>query len=136
VDADIADEAQIVEVHGDLIEQVFVNLLDNAARHSATPATIRVTARKSDEGIVIEVLDDGPGIPEREREKVFEPFYRIRDGVRESGAGLGLSICRGIIRTHGGDITAHASPDGRGSLLRIRLPASSANPPVISDESE
>lgn len=134
LEIDIADDAQIICVHGDLFEQVFVNLLDNAARHAPEPAIIRVSAVSEGEAIVIDVADDGPGIPEREREKVFDPFYRVRDDDRGSGAGLGLSICRSILRTHGGDITAHAGADGRGAILRIRLPIVRSQPAGYDDE--
>jgi two-component system sensor histidine kinase KdpD len=124
----VADDAQLMYVHGDLIEQVFVNLIDNAARYSPRQGAIRVTARKEDGAVVIEISDEGPGIPEGEREKVFDPFYRVRERDRKSGTGLGLSICRGIIRAHGGDVTAHPAAIGPGALLRLRIPQSQDKP--------
>jgi two-component system sensor histidine kinase KdpD len=121
----VADDAQLIYAQGDLIEQVFVNLLDNAARYSPANGTIRIKAAKEADEIVIEVSDDGPGIPAADREKVFDPFYRVPQGDRKSGTGLGLSICRGIVRAHGGEVTAHANPDGAGSLLRLKIPQAS-----------
>ena len=120
---DIADDAQLIHVHGDLMEQVFVNLLDNAARHSPEHGTIRIVSRRCGNTVDIEVRDDGPGIPASERERVFDPFYRVHERDRKSGTGLGLSICRGIVSAHGGEVTAHAGPQGRGTSIRVRLPA-------------
>jgi two-component system sensor histidine kinase KdpD len=118
----IAENAQLVYVHGDLIEQVLVNLLDNAARHAPAGSTIEVTASSADGEVQIEVADSGPGIPEADLERVFDAFYRVHDRDRKSGTGLGLSICRGIARAHGGDVTAHRVPGGGGALLRLRIP--------------
>lgn len=122
LELDVAADAELVYVHGDLIEQVFVNLLDNAARYSPEHGRIRVTARRHADAIVIEMTDEGPGIPEPDREKVFDPFHRVRERDRKSGTGLGLSICRGIVAAHGGEVTAHANHEGRGTLIRVSLP--------------
>jgi two-component system sensor histidine kinase KdpD len=99
-----------------------VNLLDNAARYSPRNGSIRVTSRRTAGSIVIDVADQGPGIPETEREKVFDPFYRVHERDRKSGTGLGLSICRGIVQAHGGEVSAHARRDGPGTLIRICIP--------------
>ena len=120
---DIADDAQFVRVHADLMEQVFVNLLDNAARHSPEHGTIRIVSNRRGDAVEVEVCDDGPGIPASERERVFDPFYRVRERDRKSGTGLGLSICRGIVSAHGGEVTADAGPDGHGTSIRVSLPA-------------
>ena len=130
----VAADAELVFVHGELVEQVLVNLLENALRYSPPGADIDVTARVAGDDVCIEVQDRGPGIPEAERERVFEPFYRVHDRDRKDGAGLGLSICRGIARAHGGDVTAHARPDGgSGTLLRLRLPRAEAGPHAEPD---
>lgn len=117
IDADAA----IIHVNGDLIEQVFVNLFDNAVRHTPIRPVINVRAATCGDTVVIDIADNGPGIPQPEREQVFEPFYRLREGDGGSGTGLGLSICRGIVQAHGGDITAHEA-EGGGTRMRIRLP--------------
>ena len=114
--------AEFILVHGDLVEQVFLNLFDNAVRHAERPVAINVSARREGDSVLVEVADDGPGIPAGDRESVFEPFYRVREGDSPGGAGLGLSICRGIVRAHGGEIEAGANPATGGTLMRIRLP--------------
>ena len=122
VKVDVSGDAQLLNVHGDLMEQVFVNLLDNAARYSPANATISINVARNGDAVVVEISDEGPGIPEADREKVFDPFYRVHERDRKSGTGLGLSICRGIVRAHGGEVTAHARTAGRGAVLRLRLP--------------
>ncbi|HUD96748.1 MAG TPA: ATP-binding protein [Woeseiaceae bacterium] len=118
----VSGDAQLLNVHGDLMEQVFVNLLDNAARYSPANATIGINVARNGDAVVIEISDEGPGIPEADREKVFDPFYRVHERDRRSGTGLGLSICRGIVRAHGGEVTAHARTAGSGAVLRLTLP--------------
>jgi two-component system, OmpR family, sensor histidine kinase KdpD len=130
---DIADDAQLVYVNGDLLEQVFVNLLDNAARYSPEQGTVRVTARRLGDAVLIEVSDEGPGIPVADREKVFDPFYRVHEGDRKSGTGLGLSICRGIVAAHGGDVTAHANRQKDGAVIRISIPQVAGDAPGQDD---
>jgi signal transduction histidine kinase len=66
---------------------------------------------------VAEVADRGPGIPEADRQRIFEPFYSTKDST-----GLGLSVCHSIVRDHGGDLSA-AGREGGGSVFRMRLPA-------------
>jgi two-component system, OmpR family, sensor histidine kinase KdpD len=122
IKADVSCDAQLFNVHGDLMEQVFVNLLDNAARYSPAQSEICVRVTREADAVVVEIADEGPGIPEADREKVFDPFYRVHDGDRKSGTGLGLSICRGIVRAHGGEITALAGATGSGAILRIAIP--------------
>lgn len=118
---DIADDAELIYVHGDLIEQVLVNLFDNAVQHSPHGGRINVRARRDNDDVVIDISDQGPGIPEADRERVFDPFYRVHERDRKSGTGLGLSICRGILRAHGGDASALPPEGGIGALLRLRI---------------
>ena len=119
-------EMLLVPMDGLLMEQVFINLLENVARHTpaGTPVTIR--ARREPSAVVIEVMDRGPGIPASEEKVVFDEFRRSRDGTT-AGLGLGLTICRGIVRAHGGTITAENAPGG-GALFRITLPLEGAPP--------
>lgn len=119
----IGEEAAVVHVHGVFIEQVLINLLDNAARHTPPGRTVTVSARRKGEGVEIDVCDEGPGIPEAQREKVFEMFYSVRErGRGREGAGLGLAICRGLVGAHGGTIEVLGRPDGTGTCLRVTLP--------------
>ena len=88
------------------VHQVVANLLENAVRYTPIGGTVEVQARRTDHGVVIEVLDEGPGIPDDERARVFERFYRAdaARAVSDGGAGLGLAIARWIVDLHGGDI--------------------------------
>jgi two-component system sensor histidine kinase KdpD len=111
-------------VHGALLEQALVNLLDNAIRFSPAGGRILVRAGLAAEGVELEVHDQGPGIPPAEREKIFDMFYTVRQGDRGQGqgTGLGLAICRGMIGAHGGSVTAHEGQGGVGTRMRIGLP--------------
>ena len=84
------------------IEQVFFNLLDNAARYTPPGTTLRVRGKRVGDMIEVEVSDDSPGIPTSDRPRVFEPFERGTTAA--SGTGLGLSIARGFVEAHGGRI--------------------------------
>jgi signal transduction histidine kinase len=109
----------------DQLARVLRNLTDNAARHAAARIELRVDRLGSD--AVIDVIDDGPGIPVAERERIFERFVRL-DASRQrgaGGAGLGLAIAREIVRTHGGELSA--VPRADGAHLRVRLPLASAS---------
>jgi two-component system sensor histidine kinase KdpD len=106
-----------------LMQQVLVNLLDNAAKYSPPSSKIAVHVRRAEERVLVEIADEGVGIPEKEREKVFDKFYRVMAGDRRvAGTGLGLSICRGIVEAHGGQIRALAGPGGKGTTMQIELP--------------
>lgn len=119
-------------IRGDavLLEQVMANLLDNAAKYAPLNSTITVAAHREAAELVIETRDAGPGIPEADRERVFDMFYRVRagDGQR-AGTGLGLAICRGIVEAHGGRIAVDQAPEG-GARIVIRLPAEGSPQPV------
>jgi two-component system sensor histidine kinase KdpD len=123
VNVDVAADAALLEVQGALIEQVIVNLLDNAAGFAPAGSAIEIRASRRDGTTWIEVANDGPVIPEAESERIFDMFYRAAQGDRtRPGAGLGLAICRSIVAAHGGTIAAGARADGTGALLRIALP--------------
>ena len=107
----------LVRVDGVLIEQVFVNLLENAAKYTPPQSPIEVTASVKGDVLVAEVSDRGPGIPPGEETKIFDKFYRLHP-QREGGVGLGLTICRGIIESHGGRNLGGESP-GRWRCVSI-----------------
>ncbi|MCF8479913.1 MAG: sensor histidine kinase KdpD [Rhodospirillum sp.] len=134
VRVDMAPDAPLLFVDPVLIEQVLVNILDNAAKHSPADGLIRVEAGPRDGWFRILVEDDGPGIPPDERELVFDMFYRVkaRDS-RIAGTGLGLSICRGLVEAHGGSILAEDGRGQRGAAIVLRLPL---DPPPCLDASE
>ncbi|EWY42435.1 histidine kinase [Skermanella stibiiresistens SB22] len=106
-----------------LMEQVIFNLLDNACKYSPAGTPITIWTVRRDDTVLIEVCDQGPGIPEEDRERVFDMFYRVEDGdSRTAGTGLGLAICRGIIEAHGGRVSAQPGLNGAGTCVVMRLP--------------
>jgi signal transduction histidine kinase len=111
---------QPVRADRDLLYRVFVNLGRNAFEAGATTVTVR--ARTSGGHLVIEVADDGPGVPQEVADQIFRPFTR---GGRAGGAGLGLAIARDLVLAHGGDI-ALAETSAKGSTFQFTLPAASS----------
>ena len=105
------------------MERVFVNLLENAAKYSSPGGPITIGGRRRDGEVELWVADRGPGIPPEHLERVFEKFYRVRDGAaqRVPGTGLGLAVCRAIVTAHGGAVHAESRP-GRGARFVVRLP--------------
>lgn len=114
-----------LRVHGDpeRVHQVIANLLENAVRHSPEDGRVTVTARDGGGAVRVEVADQGPGIPERDAERVFERFYRAdaARSSREGGTGLGLAIARWIVDLHGGDIHVERN-EPRGCRMVVALP--------------
>jgi PAS domain S-box-containing protein len=105
------------------IQEVVLNLLDNAVKYSPRGQRIRVTGKVTDEAFIVSVSDRGQGIPLREQERIFERFQRLEgaDVRRTQGAGLGLYICRAIMEAHGGRLWVH-SELGQGSTFSFSLP--------------
>lgn len=112
-----------LEVMGDpiLLEQALSNILENAMRYSPADAAVAVSARLEGGRAVIEIADDGPGVPEADQERIFEKFYRAPNATR-SGTGLGLSIARGLLEGMGGSLSAanRPAPD-HGLIVTARL---------------
>ncbi|RZF52135.1 sensor histidine kinase KdpD [Acinetobacter halotolerans] len=110
-------------VHPALIEQAIFNVLENAAKFSPDDIPIEVKIQQHETELQIDIVDQGVGIPEDEREQIFDMFYTMQRGDRgKTGTGLGLAIVKAIIGAHMGSITAHAGAYGQGTLIRIRLP--------------
>jgi len=105
------------------VHQVVANLLENAVRHSPSGARVEVRARPSETGVTIEVLDEGPGIPEWERQRVFERFFRAdaSRAAHDGGSGLGLAIARWIVDLHGGEIHSE-NREPTGCRMVVTLP--------------
>jgi two-component system heavy metal sensor histidine kinase CusS len=107
------------------LERMLRNLLENAVQHAAQGDVVRVTARRSNGVVEFSVEDNGPGIPEEDRERIFEPFYRnakSRAGAPR-GAGLGLAIAREIARAHGGDVVLQDDAAGaKGARFVAKVP--------------
>jgi two-component system sensor histidine kinase KdpD len=106
-----------------LLEQVMVNLLENAVKYSPRDSKISISAHYTDHRVLVTVADFGPPIPLIERDRVFDKFYRLHSPMHIGGTGLGLSICRGIIEAHGGLIWVESSPE-YGNRFTFSLPVS------------
>lgn len=131
VSVHLPDDLPLLFLDGLLMEQLFVNLFENAARY--TPPGTQVTIRAALDGktLRIAVSDDGPGLPAGSEERIFDKFFRASptaDGGR--GSGLGLAICRAIANAHGGHITAANRSDG-GAEFVLRLPLPKDAPQVV-----
>ncbi len=111
-----------------LLEQVFLNLIENAVKYSPPGSPLEIRAAAGDGEVAVEVGDRGPGLPPGEEERVFERFYRVADGRRAEGAGLGLAVCQAILKAHGGRIAAGNRPGG-GAVFRFTLPLEGNPPP-------
>lgn len=118
--------APLPSVAGDdeRLRQVLVNLVTNAIKYSPRGGPVEVGAAVNGEHVVLTVTDSGIGIPEPERQRVFDRFYRVTSEETRSigGTGLGLSIVRGIVDLHGGRIWIEDGPDGRGTRFCVSLP--------------
>jgi len=119
----------LVPLDSGLIEQVLINLLDNAVKHTPPGSPITLSAWATDGAVTVEVADRGPGLPSGAEQRIFEKFYRVQRDAMPSGAGLGLTICRGMVEAHGGHIWAENRPGG-GTAVRFTLPLTGAPPPV------
>jgi two-component system sensor histidine kinase KdpD len=106
-----------------LIGQALANIVENAAKYAPAGTAIRIVAAHDAGFATISVIDEGPGIPAEERDRVFEMFHRVAQGdAKPAGTGLGLSIVRGIVEAHGGTALAEPGPAGRGTAIVVRLP--------------
>lgn len=126
---EIANNLPLLYVHSALIEQAIFNVVDNAIKFSPLHAPITINCYKARQKIVIDICDQGPGVPEDERERVFERFHTAEKGDRrKSGSGLGLTICQGMIAAHGGTVRIYDNPfmvdrhETPGCCVRISLP--------------
>jgi two-component system phosphate regulon sensor histidine kinase PhoR len=110
----------------DQVQRVLLNLIHNAIKWSPPKEKIRVRAESSGDEVIITVLDRGPGVPEDQRERIFERFYQVDKSRSAGGTGLGLAICKHIVEAHGGHIWVEDNAegkDGRGGNFKFTLPA-------------
>ena len=131
----MADNLTLIHVDAVLLQQVVVNLLDNADKYSPAGLPIDISVETTSLGLSIAVADRGPGIPDSLQQKIFDKFFRIQAESAQSGVGLGLSICRAIVEAHGGMIQA-TNRSGGGALFQIYLPLLESPPAVDSEEKE
>ena len=122
------DEILLVNVDARLIMQVVVNLVDNAIKYTPVGSVIQISAYRKDHQVVVEVADNGPGIPDRAKAQVFEMFYTGQSRIADShrSLGLGLPLCRAILTAHGGTLTLRDNIPN-GSVFSFALPQSEVN---------
>ena len=125
----------ILEVHVDgvLFEQVVVNVLENAAKHTPEGSPVDVGVRSDEREVLVEILDRGQGIAPGELDRVFDAYRRASTPRDSAGTGLGLALCRAIVRAHGGRIWVE-NRDGGGAAFRVALPREDA--PVVPAEDD
>jgi two-component system sensor histidine kinase KdpD len=124
----------LVPLDSVLIEQVLINLLDNAVKYTPPGSPITLAAWATEDTVIVEVADRGPGLPLGAEERIFDKFYRVPGAAMPSGTGLGLTICRGIVAAHGGRMWAENRPGG-GTAVQFTLPLT-GTPPHIAPEDE
>src|SRR6202011_3197086 len=118
IKVDIAPDLPMVRLDAILFEQVLFNLLDNAAKYSPPGSRINVRVRQHGETIAIQVIDEGPGIPPGDLERIFDKFYRVQKGDHvRAGTGLGLAISRGFVEAMDGTIGAANRSDRSGAVF-------------------
>lgn len=123
VSTDVPAQLPLLYVHAALIEQALVNVLENAARFSPAHGRLQLSVGASESELWFAVSDEGPGIPQDEREKIFDMFYTAARGDRGGqGTGLGLAICQGMVGAHGGHISVAEGIEGRGTCITLFLP--------------
>jgi two-component system sensor histidine kinase KdpD len=123
---DCPEDLPLIEADPAILRRVFVNIIENACSYSLPDQPIKIVVRQEGEYVKATIMDRGIGIPESERQRVFDMFYRIKKDSANvdpiAGAGLGLSVCRGFVEAHGGSIAAQAGEDGIGTSIIIYLP--------------
>ena len=135
IEIESTEDGLTVEADALRLEQVLVNLLENALKHAGREGlAVKISAGRHANAVVIEVADNGPGIPYEDQEHIFERFYRVhKHRSRDTGGtGLGLSIVKNVVQAHGGTVTLRSVP-GRGATFLVSLPA--GEEPSISEPS-
>jgi two-component system sensor histidine kinase KdpD len=123
VSTEVPADLPLLFVHAALIEQALINVMENAARFSPPRGRLQLRAGADDSELFFSVSDEGPGIPEEERAKIFDMFYTAARGDRGGqGTGLGLAICQGMVGAHGGRISVADGIEGRGTCITLHLP--------------
>ncbi len=118
-----------------LFEQVLFNLLDNAAKYAPAGSTVELRGNRAADRVVLQVMDEGEGIPPGDVERVFDKFYRVHGtDRRRAGTGLGLAICRGFVEAMGGTIRAGNRPDRTGAVFTIEMPVPEGEEPSSASD--
>jgi len=132
---EVSEDLPLVPVDYIQMEQVFTNLISNSIKYSPENSRIQISAWPSQtEEILVQVKNQGPPVPEPDLERIFDKFHRITAADRVTGAGLGLSICKGIVEAHGGRIWAENLPDGFAFNFSLPLTWEGALPRIDVNE--
>lgn len=135
IEVDVPPDLPLLRFDSVLMQRVFINLLENAIKYTPPHACLYIAAAVDGAFVRVSVADDGPGLSEEERERVFEKFYRGSAFTAASGAGLGLAICRAIVEAHDGRISAEMAPQGGACFVFfLRLEAQPDTTPVSAEE--
>jgi two-component system phosphate regulon sensor histidine kinase PhoR len=127
-----AEVLPIIEADDNRLHRVFTNLLDNALKFSEENGTITITTRKTDDGIMIKIIDQGTGIDPKELPYIFDPFHRGQSAESSDGYGVGLAVVKAIVEGHGGRVLVQ-SQLGKGSVFTVVLPKlKKPEKPIIS----
>ncbi len=121
VTVQLPDNLPLVPFDSVLVEQVLINLLENAIKYTPLAAPIEIGATLLAENVIVTIADHGPGIARGDEERIFDKFYRARSVTNGGGVGLGLTVCRGIVQAHGGKIWVEPRSEG-GTQFRFTLP--------------
>ena len=123
IEVELAAEVILLELDPVLFEQVLFNLLDNASKYAPTGTTVYIRSWRDNQTAVLQVLDEGVGIPPEDLERIFDKFYRVQKGDQvRAGTGLGLAISRGFVEAMHGTIIAANRSDRSGAVFIITLP--------------
>ena len=130
LNTDLPASLPIIRGDGQRLEQVMINLLTNAAKFTPAGGNILVRVRKNDDGLIIDVKDDGIGIAREEQSRLFKPYSRLNsDRQHHPGLGLGLALAKQVVELHGGKIWVESEP-GKGSTFSFSLPRQAVKQPA------
>ena len=129
VTVSLPGDLPLIRVDQELMEKVFTNLLENAAKHTPGGTPVEILARNGSERVFVEISDRGPGIPKGQESEIFERFAQLQNGESQSGFGLGLAICRTVMRLHEGRVWAKGR-EGGGAVFVVEIPKQPGAPEV------
>jgi two-component system sensor histidine kinase KdpD len=133
VNTHLPPDLPMVAIDGVLMEQVFINLIENALKYTPAGTPIEIAMTHEHDAIAVAIADRGPGIAPGDEEHIFDKFYRAGNRGQQGGSGLGLTIARGVVTAHGGRIWAENAPD-RGAVFRFTIPIVGSPPELPSEE--